>query len=601
MARPGSYAPGAKVRTIVVVSIDPTPYTLVESASSPSFSVDGSTLFYLRGCGQQQVWSVDLASGTSAQRSAHDEKVALLRRAPGDDRLIYGLDAGGDERQQFWLLTNGERRALTNEPDVIHGFGAWSKDGASFSLTANDRDPAHYDILLQDVAAGTRKRVHEGRHEVTAGPFHADGIRLIAIEERATADQRPFVVQFDGPMIPVPRTRAGRFSALRWDGDALLGLTDAHGGDLTWLCRIDPATGAAEIEFGPAGREVEAWALAATGGLLATIENDRGYGVLRLGPRGGERPEVAGFETGVASDLAWSPDGRRLAFAWSASERPAGLYVWEAGVVRAVWTPMLALPTRPLQLVEWESFDARIIPGWFALPNGKAPDAGWPAVIWVHGGPAGQARAVFRADMQALLAQGYAVLMPNVRGSSGYGRAWLAADDREKRLDSVHDLAAGREFLAALPEIDAARIAVMGQSYGGYMVNAVVTEYPALWCAAVNLYGIADFVTLLETTGPWRRAHRSEEYGDTLRHRALFDRISPIRHADRVRVPMLLLHGQRDPRVPFGESVQMEAALRTRGVPVRFETFDYAGHGFIRADDKVRVYRAVGEWLRTHV
>ena len=574
---------------------------MIESASSPSFSADGGTLFYLRGCGQQQVWSVNLASGTSAQRSDHDERVALLRRAPGDDRLIYGFDAGGDERQQLWLLASDEPQALTSVLGVIHGFGAWSKDGSSFSLTANDRDPAHYDILLQDIATGTRKRVHEGRHEVTAGPFHADGSRLIAIEERATADQRPFVVHIDGPTFPVPRTRGGRFSALRWNGDVLLGLTDAHGGDLTWLCQIDPATGVVDVEFGPVEREVEAWALAPTGGLLATIENDRGYGVLRLGPRGGKRPEVAGFEAGVASDLAWSPDGRRLAFAWSAPKQPAGLYVWEDGVVRAVWTPELDLPTRSFQLVEWTSFDAQVIPGWLALPKGEAPDAGWPAVIWVHGGPAGQARAGFRADMQALLAQGYAVLMPNVRGSSGYGRAWLAADDREKRLDSVHDLAAGRHFLAVLPEIDAGRIAIMGQSYGGYMVNAAVTEYPGLWCAAINLYGIADFVTLLEATGPWRRAHRSEEYGDTLRHRALFDRISPIRHVDRARVPMLLLHGRRDPRVPFGESVQMEAALRARGVPVRLEKFDYAGHGFVRADDKARVYRAIGKWLDAHV
>lgn len=582
------------------MTIDPTPYTLLETAGAPSFSADGRTLFFLRGSGLQQVWSLDLGSNALIKISQHDEKVALLRRAPGDDRLIYGIDAGGDERQQFWLFADGEHRALTSTPGVIHGFGAWSRDGARFSLTANDRDPAHYDILLQDIAAGTRERLYEGRHEVTAGPFHADGARLIAVEERATSDQRPFVLQLDGVARPLPRTRAGRFSALRWDGDGLLGLTDAHGGDQTWLCRIDPASGVADIEFGPADREVEAWALAPTGGLLATIENDRGYGIVRVGPRGGDRPVLAGFEAGVASDLAWSSDGRRLAFAWSTPERPATLYVWEDGVARAVWTPAVDLKTRPFELVAWESFDGLVIPGWLAMPEGAAPETGWPAVVWVHGGPAGQARPGFRADMQALLAQGYAVLMPNVRGSSGYGRAWLEADDREKRLDSVHDLAAGREFLAARPDIDGGRIAIMGQSYGGYMVNAAVTEYPEHWCAAVNFYGIADFVTLLEATGPWRRAHRSEEYGDTLRHRALFDRISPIRHVDRIRVPMLLLHGQRDPRVPFGESVQMAAALRARGIPVRFETFDYAGHGFIRADDKARVYRAVGEWLDAH-
>lgn len=576
-----------------------TRYAALESAGAPNFSVDGGTLFHLRGAGQQQVWALDLASGVARQLTQHDEKVALLRRAPSDDRLIYGIDAGGDERQQLWLWADGESRALTSAPEVIHGFGAWQKDGTGFSLTANDRDPAHYDVLIQAIPSGTRQRLLEGRHEMTAGPFA--GERMIVVEEWATGDQRPVVLAVDGTAQPVPRTRAGRFSALRWDDEALLGLTDAHGGDLVWLCRIDAASGAVGVEFAPDGLEVEAWALAAEGGLLATVENDRGFGVLRVGPRGGERAVVAGFEAGIATDLAWSGDGTKLAFAWSNSEQPAGLYVWEGGVARAVWTPALDLPTRMFQLVEWTSFDGLSVPGWLALPAGEQPEAGWPAVVWVHGGPAGQARGGFRADMQALVAQGYAVLMPNVRGSSGYGRAWLDADDREKRLDSVHDLAAGRQWLAGLDAIDASRIAVMGQSYGGYMVNAAVTEYPDLWCAAVNFYGIADFVTLLEATGPWRRAHRSAEYGDTLRHRAVFDRISPIRHVDRVRVPMLLLHGRRDPRVPFGESVQMEAALRARGVPVQFETFDYAGHGFVRADDRARVFAAVEAWLGAHV
>ncbi len=198
-------------------------------------------------------------------------------------------------------------------------------------------------------------------------------------------------------------------------------------------------------------------------------------------------------------------------------------------------------------------------------------------MIWVHGGPASQARGNFRPDMQALLAAGYAVLMPNVRGSTGYGRASMESDDREKRLDTVHDLAAGRHFLAAQDGIDPDRIAVIGQSYGGYMVNAAITEYPDLWKTAVNYYGIADFVTLLENTGPWRRDHRSQEYGDLVRHRALFDRISPIRHVDRVRAPVLLLHGRRDPRVPFSESEQIDEALRLRQRKVHFETFDYAG------------------------
>jgi len=196
-----------------------------------------------------------------------------------------------------------------------------------------------------------------------------------------------------------------------------------------------------------------------------------------------------------------------------------------------------------------------------------------------------------------LVAQGFAVLMPNVRGSSGYGRAFAESDDREKRPGCVTDLVLGRHWLAAHPAIDAERIGIMGQSYGGYMVNAAVTEHPDLWKAAVCYYGIVDFVTTLAGTGPWRRGHRAAEYGDA----ALFARISPIHRVDRICVPMLVAHGERDPRVPIGESEQLVAALRARQQPVTYLTFDYAGHGFVRPDDKRRIYAAVADFFARYL
>ena len=573
-------------------------YTAIEAASSPSFSCDGRTLFHLRGAGLPQIWALNLDSESAQQLTFHDEKVALLRRAPGDDRLIYGIDAGGDERQQLWLLDGGQSRPLTDAPTAIHGFGAWSPDGNRISMTANDRDEAHFDILMMDVATGERTRLFQGTHEVAAAAWHPSGDRLIAMSDRSSGDQRPMVLHVDGGVQEVPRAAAARYASLRWtaDGAAIMGLTDAGRDDMA-LCRVDPASGEAEPVFAPLGRDVESWALAADGRLLATIENDRGYALLRVGPMDGERPVVTGLPQGVVSDPAWSPDGTTLAFAVASPTEPQGLWLWRDGAVRPLWRPECVLPVQGFELVEWESIDGRRIPGWLALPPGPSPAAGHPAVVWVHGGPAAQARANFRPDMQALLAQGFAVLMPNVRGSTGYGRAAMESDDRENRLLSVHDLAAGGRWLAACPGIDPARIAVMGQSYGGYMVLAAITEHPELWRAAIDFYGIADFGTLLASTGSWRRAHRADEYGDPARHRALFDRISPLRHVDRIQAPLLVLHGTRDPRVPIGESEQIVAALQARGKPVQYEIFDYAGHGFIRPDDKARVYAAVAAHL----
>jgi dipeptidyl aminopeptidase/acylaminoacyl peptidase len=199
-----------------------------------------------------------------------------------------------------------------------------------------------------------------------------------------------------------------------------------------------------------------------------------------------------------------------------------------------------------------------------------------------------------------LIAQGHAVLLPNVRGSTGYGRRSTESDDGARRPAAVADLARGRQWLAAHPAIDAGRIAVMGQSYGGYMVNAAVTEYPDLWKAAICYYGIVDFVTTLEGTGPWRRSHRAAEYADPAEP-DLFDRLSPIHHIDHARAPMLVAHGTRDPRVPYGESEQLVAALRERQRKVTFLSFDYAGHGFIRPDDRRKVYAAVADFLAEHL
>jgi len=580
---------------------EPLAYTAVAAASSPSFSCDGRVLFHLRGAGLAQAWALDLESGADGPITSHDEKVAVLRRAPGDDRLIYGIDTGGDERQQLWMVQDGAQ-ALTEAPAVIHGFGAWSPDGSRISLTANDRDEAHFDVLVMDVASGGRTRLFQGTHEVSAMAWHPSGDRMIAMLDRNSGDQRPVVLHLDGTVQHVPRAASARYASLRWtlDGAALMGLTDA-GRDEMALCRIDPATGEAVPVFAPAGRDVEAWAMAPGNGLLATIENDRGYALLRVGPVDGERLVVENLPQGVVADPAWSPDGTTLAVAAGSPTEPPGLWLWRDGATRPVWRPACALPVEEFSLVEWESLDGRRIPGWFALPQRPAPEGGHPAVVWVHGGPAAQARAGFRPDMQALLAQGYAVLMPNVRGSTGYGRAAMESDDRERRLMSVHDLAAGGRWLANQPNVDRERIAVMGQSYGGYMVLAAITEHPELWRAAIDLYGIADFGTLLASTGPWRRAHRADEYGDPVRHRALFDRISPIRHVDRIRAPLLVLHGRRDPRVAITESEQIVGALRARGRTVHYETFDYAGHGFVRPDDRRRVFGAVAAHLERYM
>ncbi len=368
--------------------------------------------------------------------------------------------------------------ALTDAPSVIHDFGAWSPDGARIAFAANSRDEADFDILVQDIGSGERRCVHQGTHIVTVAGWRADGARLAALADRGYADMSLFIVDPETRQAQTLQVPPCNWQTVRWSGDGrtLLALTD-QANDHLRLCRVDPDNGKLSVVYGAPGRDVEGWAISPDMAILATVENDRGWSVLRGGPANGERPKLD-LPRGVVADPTFSPDGTRLAFTLSAPDRPSGIWLWESGkAVRPLFCPDPAeagIPTDSLtafELVGWDSFDGKHIPGWLALPRGRAPAGGFPAVIWVHGGPVGQARPNFRPDMQMLAAQGFAILMPNVRGSLGYGRAWCESDDRGKRLDSVTDLAASARWLRSHPAIDPARIGVMGQSYGGFMVT----------------------------------------------------------------------------------------------------------------------------------
>ncbi len=189
------------------------------------------------------------------------------------------------------------------------------------------------------------------------------------------------------------------------------------------------------------------------------------------------------------------------------------------------------------------------------------------------------------------------MLVPNVRGSTGYGKEYSHLDDVEKRMDSVADLAYAAHWLKQQPGIDGDRIVVYGGSYGGFMVLSAMTTYPELWVAGVDIVGISSFVTFLENTSDYRRAHREAEYGSLAHDRAFLESISPITHVDQIKAPLMVIHGANDPRVPLSEAEQMVAAIKTRGVPVEFMVFDDEGHGLMKLKNRLVAYPAIVDFL----
>ncbi len=227
----------------------------------------------------------------------------------------------------------------------------------------------------------------------------------------------------------------------------------------------------------------------------------------------------------------------------------------------------------------------REIPAWLYKPAGAGPH---PVLISIHGGPEGQSRPVFSTNVQQWAAElGYAVILPNVRGSSGYGKTYVALDNGTKREDSVRDIGALLDWIRTQPGLDAKRIVLIGGSYGGYMVLASMTHYNDRLRGAVDIVGISSFVTFLESTAEYRRDLRRPEYGDERdpKMRAFFEKISPLNNAGKITKPMLVIQGKNDPRVPYTESEQLVAKIRANGGEVWYLVGLNEGHGFAKRDN----------------
>ena len=309
---------------------------------------------------------------------------------------------------------------------------------------------------------------------------------------------------------------------------------------------------------------------------------------------------------GRASSLLFTPDGGSLIVALERFTAPPTIH--RIDLQSRESTPLVADlvglagddVVEP-SIVSVPSFDGRNVPAFLFEPRSDAPPGGRPALVIVHGGPESQYAAHWRSDVQYLVRHGWTVVAPNVRGSTGYGREWQSLDDRLLRMDSVKDLKAVRDWVAARPEIDAARLAVFGQSYGGFMVLAAITEYPDDWKVAAEFFGVANYVTLLETTGPWRQVLRAAEYGDPVADHDALVSFSPIHKADRIKVPLFIAHGLEDPRVPPGESEMVVSVLRGRGHPYEMVRIEGEGHGFQRQHNRLRVYTALIRFLEQNI
>lgn len=584
------------------------PYLRLPIMNTPAWLADNQLAFLGNQTGTPQVWQAGLWGGPPVALTGFEDRISSLLSSPDGSRLVFGMDSGGDERDQLWSLRPGEAATpLTTDRAVMNRLGAFSPDGRRLAYASNARSAIPFDVWTMELDDPASARMILATDE-TLRPvaWSPDGASLLVHRSRTMLENDLYLVPAAGgaPELLTPHTGEAAISAAEFapDGGAIYLLTNQDR-EFTALARLDLAARRLDYLVTPEW-DVEALAVSPDGQWLAYAVNEAGISTLTLRDvASGEERAVSAVPVGVISGLTWSPASDLLAFSLSGPRHPA-----------AIWTRGLDAPARRVtsldlggldqdalivpEAITFPSFDGRQIPAFWYRPSGDtAGDGPWPAVVDVHGGPEGQRRVEFSPVIQFLLARGFAVLSTNVRGSTGYGKTYCHLDDVERRMDSVADLDAANAWLRTRPEIDPAKLVVFGASYGGFMVLSSLTTYPDHWAAGVDIVGIANYITFFEQTGPWRRHLRSPEYGDPERDYDFLVSISPIHQAERITAPLLVIHGRNDPRVPLVETEQIVSRLRALGRDVTMIVFDDEGHGLVKLPNKIAGYGAMAEFL----
>jgi dipeptidyl aminopeptidase/acylaminoacyl peptidase len=598
-------------------------YLNIRAASSPALAPAGDRVaFLLNVTGTPQVWSVAAAGGWPEQLTFYTDRVDFVRWSPDGSGLLFGKARGGDENAQlYWMSPDGAQvRQLTDAPKVRYNFGAWSADGRRISYASNKRNPNFFDIYVMDVATGQESLVYQQDGSNGVAAWSADG-RFIVVSRASdtlSLDNDLYLVELatKGVTHLTPHDGAASYGDVHFtrDNGALLLSTNASG-EWQSLARMDLPTRKLE----PATNalwDTDASEMSADGRLLAYALNREGFSELYVrkltdaGVGVGRDTPVALPGKGVVGGLDFSHDGRKLAFTFAGARHNADVWLYDLKtrrVEQVTRSSRAGIPQSSFvepELIRYKTFDGRDIPAWYYRPPN--PPAGGanrslPVIVSVHGGPEGQERPAFNPTYQYFLSRGYAVLAPNVRGSTGYGKTYTHLDDVKLREDSVKDLAAAVDWLKTSGGADARRIAVMGGSYGGYMTLAAITLYPELWAAAVEMYGISNFETNLRNTSGYRRRQREREYGTLANDLEFLRSVSPIYKVNRIKAPLLVFQGKNDPRVPYTESEQIVKALRDRNAPVEYTLFDDEGHGFVKLNNRLIVYPKIVDFLERHM
>lgn len=551
---------------------------------------DGSLLITTRFGGTDQVHRITAPLGARSQLSFFAEPVQSAATIPGQNRFIAIRDNGGDEWFQIYAMgISGEPVQLT-EPETRNLSPVFSGDG-SLVVWASAGQGTTYTIYAANPAdPASRRTVATFETPMFPADISADGSAVLLqnyVSNRDATIQMLDMASGETTRISPAGEGTDEQPHFARNDRAILAITNRTS-DTRRLVEYAREEGELRMVSPESEWDVENFALSDDGRILTYAINEDGFSRLVVQDfvtrRALPQPELP---RGVLTGLSFAPDGESLAIGMETATSAGDVWVWgvtSGDLVR--WTqselgPLDADALIEPDLVRFTSFDGRSIPALVYRPHGATGPT--PVIMDIHGGPEGQTRPGWNSRAQYFAdALGATVILPNVRGSDGYGTDYRDLDNGPLREDSVRDIGALLDWIGQQPDLDASRVAVYGQSYGGYMSLATMIHYSDRLVGGVERYGISDFTTFLQNTQDYRRDMRRGEYGDerTPEMAEVFARIAPMNNLERITRPMLVMAGANDPRVPLSESDQVVAGLRENGVPTWYVVFSDEGHGF---------------------
>ena len=588
----------------------------ISSTSGGAWSPDGNEVVYTsNSSGRANVWKVSAASGKAVQLGQSDDRQVGALWSPDGKWVLYASDRGGLEAYDLFAIPRGGGAAenLTNTDDISETNPVWSNDGLQLAISYKRKTSPVTDIAILDWKSRAVRNLTNEKTQDHAWRGHVwspDGKYIYATHGNAgSTDSSIFRIDVatgkQEELTPHEGQSRNNATAVSPDGKWLLATADRPGGypnvelldlakkKIAWV--TDTQWEASAGAFSPDGK----W---------FTYEiNEDGRTDVYLASTATQKGDKLSIPAGLnffsGNPSPFSADGSKLLVAHQSSTQPADLWIYniaekKAGQLTVSATGSLGsakLP--PSQLVHYQSFDGKVISAFLWVPFNLKRDAANPGIVLPHGGPTGQTLDSFNRNVIALVSRGYTVIAPNPRGSTGYGMAFQKANYQDLGGGDLEDEVSGAKFMTATGYVDAKKIGITGGSYGGFMTLMAIGKKPELWAAAVELFGIIDWYSMLQHEDPYLQEYEKSLLGDPQKDRTVYENASPIKFIRNAKAPLLVLQGENDIRVPKEEAEQVVAIYKEIGKPVDAHFYPAEGHGFAKRENQIDAINRSVAWF----